>query len=127
LRAFHRAHAGFAELRPLYSPTIHLIARRSRRRRAARLLTSCAPSANEQDAVMTSNTAHERATGRVKFFNETKGFGFIIRDDGAGEVFVHRTDLPAEIVFLYEGQAVSFDIESTKRGLRAANIAVAAQ
>jgi cold shock CspA family protein len=39
-------------------------------------------------------------------------------------VFVHRTDLPSEIALLYEGQAVSFDIETTRRGLRAVNIAV---
>jgi cold shock protein len=77
--------------------------------------------------VMTSDTARERATGRVKFFNEAKGFGFIICDDSSGDVFVHRTDLPVEIVFLYEGQAVSFDIESTKRGLRAVNIALIPQ
>jgi cold shock protein len=64
-------------------------------------------------------------TGKVKFFNESKGYGFFTLDDGAGDVFVHRTDLPAGIGALYEGQAVSFDIEKTKRGLRAANIALA--
>ena len=48
------------------------------------------------------------------------------RDDGSGDVFVHRTDLPAGITGLYEGQAVTFDIERTSRGLRAVNIAVVA-
>jgi CspA family cold shock protein len=62
-------------------------------------------------------------TGKVKFYNEAKGYGFLTQDGGA-DVFVHRTDLPAEIAFLYEGQAVRFDIETTRRGLRAISIAL---
>ena len=66
-----------------------------------------------------------KVTGKVKFFNESKGYGFLMRDDGSGDVFIHRTDLPAGVDLIYEGQAVSFEIERTSRGLRAVNVALA--
>lgn len=64
-------------------------------------------------------------TGKIKFFNEQKGYGFITCDDGQGDVFVHRTDLPNSIDHPDEGRACSFDIERTSRGLRAINLVFA--
>ena len=61
--------------------------------------------------------------GNVKFFNESKGFGFIIADDGK-EYFVHVTGL-AEGVRLNDEDAVTFDVEEGDRGLKAVNVNLA--
>lgn len=59
--------------------------------------------------------------GTVKFFNESKGFGFVT-EDGAGEdYFVHISGLIDEI---REGDEVSFDLEDGKKGLNAVNVKV---
>ena len=59
--------------------------------------------------------------GTVKFFNTTKGFGFITPDDGGKDVFVHQNGLKEDI---NEGDKVSFDIEETPKGLNALNVKV---
>ena len=58
--------------------------------------------------------------GKIKFFNETDGFGFISADDGK-EVFVHKSAL-AEDITLNEGDSVTFDVEQGDRGLKASNV-----
>jgi len=58
-------------------------------------------------------------TGTVKFFNETKGFGFITPSDGSGDVFVHTTGLKNQI---REGDEVTYDLERTPKGLSAINV-----
>jgi CspA family cold shock protein len=62
-------------------------------------------------------------TGQVKFFNTTKGFGFIAPEGGGKDVFVHVTAVQAAgLRGLNEGQRVSFDIESDKKGPKAVNL-----
>jgi CspA family cold shock protein len=59
--------------------------------------------------------------GQVKFFNETKGFGFIIEDDTKKEHFVHVSGLIDEV---REGDEVEFDLKEGKKGLNAVNVKV---
>ncbi len=63
--------------------------------------------------------------GKVKWFNATKGYGFIEREDGQDDVFVHYTAIQADgFKTLEEGQRVEFDIVDGKRGPQAANVKV---
>ena len=63
----------------------------------------------------------QRVDGTVKFFNGTKGFGFIQRDDGAPDAFVHISAVErAGFANLNEGQRVSFELEEDRRGKQAA-------
>lgn len=61
------------------------------------------------------------SNGTVKFFNNSKGFGFITPEEGDRDVFVHVNGTIDEI---NEGDKVSFDIEETPKGLNALNVKV---
>ncbi len=63
-----------------------------------------------------------RASGKVKWFNDTKGFGFITRDTGE-DVFVHYSAIDGNgFKTLLEGQEVEFEVKDGPKGLQAANV-----
>jgi CspA family cold shock protein len=63
------------------------------------------------------------ATGTVKWFNESKGFGFIAPAEGGDDVFVHFSAIQGDgFKTLAEGQTVNFDIQEGPKGLQAANV-----
>jgi CspA family cold shock protein len=64
------------------------------------------------------------ARGRVKWFNEKKGFGFISRDDG-NDVFVHFSAIKRDgFKSLYEGDEVEFEVSQGPKGLQATDVVV---
>ena len=66
------------------------------------------------------------ATGKVKWFDSKKGYGFILPSEGQGDVFVHYTAIKTETEFktLKEGMAVQFELAEGKRGLQALNVTI---
>jgi len=65
----------------------------------------------------------DKVTGSVKWFNETKGFGFITQDNGGKDVFVHFNAIVSDgFKTLAEGQRVSFNIEQGPKGPQATQV-----
>ncbi|HHU39314.1 MAG TPA: cold-shock protein [Propionibacterium sp.] len=61
-------------------------------------------------------------TGRVRFFDADKGFGFIAKDGGSDEVYVHASALPAGVATLKKGQHVEFGVIDGRRGEQAISL-----
>jgi cold shock protein len=59
--------------------------------------------------------------GTVKFFNDTKGFGFIAPENGGDDIFVHTSGLVDEI---RENDSVSYEVENGRKGLNAVNVTI---
>lgn len=68
------------------------------------------------------------ATGTVKWFNDSKGFGFVTPDDGGDDLFAHFSAIKSEgYKSLKEGERVTFDVAEGDKGKQAANIEKAAE
>ena len=66
---------------------------------------------------------NERSNGKVKWFNNAKGYGFIERTDGKKDIFVHFSAVKnAGLKYLNKGEQLTFEVESTDRGLSAINL-----
>lgn len=59
------------------------------------------------------------SSGKVKFFNSEKGFGFITPDGGGADVFIHKSGTNEQ---LYEDDKVTYEVEQTPKGLNAVNV-----
>ena len=74
-----------------------------------------------------SDSSMSTQTGTVKWFNESKGYGFIAQDAGGADLFAHFRDIQGNgFKTLLENQRVEFEVKQGQKGLQAANIRVLA-
>ena len=65
------------------------------------------------------------ATGTVKWFNESKGFGFLVPAEGGDDIFVHCSAIEGGADSkLLEGQTVNYEVESSQKGLQASKVTI---
>lgn len=69
-----------------------------------------------------SDNGADRKTGKVKFYNNKKGYGFIIPDEGGDDVFVHHKALPEGVTEMQPDTKVSFNVVPDKRGVKAEGV-----
>ena len=94
-------------------------------RRSDRIEREVEPERTESSDADVATTDAELETGRVKWFNRTKGFGFIIRDNGGGEVFVHHRNIRGNgRRSLKDGELVRFRVAAHDKGLQAEDVSV---
>jgi CspA family cold shock protein len=69
---------------------------------------------------------NERVSGRIKWFNHQKRYGFILRDDGLQDVFVHMNEfrIKTDAHWLHDGDQVEFGVEKTPKGPSAVDVVV---
>jgi CspA family cold shock protein len=109
-----------SKIRPLRRANVEPLAS------ADRLCYTPARLAREQEighVARSQKEAKQMVTGTVKWFNDSKGFGFITQDNGGEDVFCHHTAIQTEgFRTLAEGQKVSFDVAKGPKGLQAQNV-----
>jgi cold shock protein len=72
-----------------------------------------------------SSNVSDRQAGVVKWFSPAKGYGFVIPDGGANDIFVHAKDLPQGTFELLPNQRVSFEVMRVEKGDRAVGVQLA--